>query len=210
MHRPAVSHYILTVKDNQPTLRKQAEKPISLGNHDPGARPARTAPHGHGRTTTRTLKAAEIAEGIGFHRAVQVLQLTRTATDDKTGKNHTEVVYAVTSLSVADAKPAADRRLAARALGDREPAALGPRRHLLRGSFADPNRGRAAGDGNAQRHWDQHPPPYRPHQHRLREPISRPRPSPADQTTAELVKCDFAETVRRSVGGLSPSRPLSE
>ena len=96
------AHYILTVKDNQPTLRKKLKslpwKQIPVLD--------RKTEHGHGRTTTRTLKAAEIAEGIGFPGAVQVLQLTRTATDDKTGKNHTEVVYAVTSLSVADAKPA--------------------------------------------------------------------------------------------------------
>ena len=96
------AHYILTVKDNQPTLRKKLKSPPwkQIPVLD------RKTEHGHGRTTTRTLKAAEIAEGIGFPGAVQVLQLTRTATDDKTGKKHTEVLYAVTSLSVADAKPA--------------------------------------------------------------------------------------------------------
>jgi predicted transposase YbfD/YdcC len=96
------AHYILTVKDNQPTLRKKLKslpwKQIPVLD--------RSTEHGHGRTTTRTLKATEIAEGIGFPGAVQVLQLTRTVTDDKTGTKHTEVVYAVTSLSVADAKPA--------------------------------------------------------------------------------------------------------
>ena len=75
-------HYILTVKDNQPTLRKKLKslpwKQIPVLD--------RKTEHGHGRTTTRTLKAAEIAEGIGFPGAVQVLQLTRTATDDKTSK----------------------------------------------------------------------------------------------------------------------------
>lgn len=96
------AHYILTVKDNQPTLRKKLK---SLPRKQIPVLDRKTE-HGHGRTTTRTLKAAEIAEGIGFPGAVQVLQLTRTATDDKTGKKHTEVVYAVTSLSVADAKPA--------------------------------------------------------------------------------------------------------
>ena len=185
------AHYILTVKDNQPTLRKKLKslpwKQIPVLD--------RKTEHGHGRTTTRTLKAAEIAEGIGFPGAVQVLQLTRTATDDKTGKKHTEVVYAVTSLSVADAKPA---QIAAWLRGH---WAIENRLHWVRDvTYSEdhsqiPNRGRAAGDGNAQKHWDQHPPPYRPHQHRLREPISRPRPSPAGQTTAELVKCDFAETV---------------
>jgi len=32
--------------------------------------------HRHGRTATRSLKATEIAAGIGFPHAVQVLQLT--------------------------------------------------------------------------------------------------------------------------------------
>lgn len=96
------AHYILTVKDNQPTLRKK------LKNLPCNQIPVldRKTEHGHGRTTTRTPKAAEIADGIGFPGAVQVLQLTRTTTDDKTGKKHTEVVYAVTSLTVTDAKPA--------------------------------------------------------------------------------------------------------
>ena len=56
------AHYILTVKDNQPTLRKKLKslpwKQIQVLD--------RKTEHGHGRTTTRTLKAAEIAEGIGF------------------------------------------------------------------------------------------------------------------------------------------------
>jgi predicted transposase YbfD/YdcC len=96
------AHYILTVKDNQPTLRKKL-KHLPC-NQIPVL--DRKTEHGHGRTTTRTPKAAEIADGIGFPGAVQVLQLTRTTTDDKTGKKHTEVVYAVTSLTVTDAKPA--------------------------------------------------------------------------------------------------------
>ena len=36
---------------------------------------------------------------------MQVLRLTRTVTDRKTGKRHTETVYAVTSLSITDAAP---------------------------------------------------------------------------------------------------------
>ena len=37
---------------------------------------------------------------------MQVLQLTRTVTDRKTRKRHTETVYAVTSLSITHAPPA--------------------------------------------------------------------------------------------------------
>ncbi len=65
---------------------------------------ARSTERRHGRTTTRTLKAAEISAGIGFHGAAQVLKLIRTVTA-KTGKRYTETVYAVTSLSVTDTTP---------------------------------------------------------------------------------------------------------
>lgn len=95
-------HYIFTVKDNQPTLRRQLKnlpwKQIPILDT--------SIEHDHGRTAKRVLKATEITQGIGFPGAVQVLQLTRTVTDRKTSKRHTEVVYAVTSLSIADAKPA--------------------------------------------------------------------------------------------------------
>ena len=52
----------------------------------------RSVEHGHGRTAKRMLKAAEIVGGIGFPHAVQVLRLTRTVTDRKTGNRHTETV----------------------------------------------------------------------------------------------------------------------
>lgn len=94
-------HYIFTVKDNQPKLRKQLKtlpwKQIPILDIN-------TA-HGHGRTEKRSLKATEIAAGIGFPKAVQVLQLTRTVTDRKTRTHHTETVYAITSLSATDAHP---------------------------------------------------------------------------------------------------------
>jgi predicted transposase YbfD/YdcC len=91
-------HYIFTVKDNQRKLRKQLKD--LPWNQIPVL--DSSVEHGHGRTAKRVLKATEIA----FPHAVQVLQLTRTVTDHKTGNKHTEVVYAVTSLSVTDATPA--------------------------------------------------------------------------------------------------------
>ena len=88
-------HYIFTVKDNQRTLRKQLKdlpwKQIPVLDT--------SIEHGHGRTAKRVLKATEINSGIGFPKAVQVLQLTRTVTNAKNRTRHTEVVYAVTSLS---------------------------------------------------------------------------------------------------------------
>lgn len=94
-------HYILTVKDNQPNLRKRVK---SLPWKDiPTLAVSRE--HGHGRQDTRTLKATEVSRGIGFPGAAQVLRLTRTRTTRTTGKRTRETVYAITSLTVADASP---------------------------------------------------------------------------------------------------------
>lgn len=94
-------HYILTVKNNQPTLRTHLKalpwKQIPIADH--------SIEHAHGRTTKRTLQTTEIATGIGFPHAVQALRLTRTITHRKTGKRHTETIYAITSLSITDATP---------------------------------------------------------------------------------------------------------
>jgi predicted transposase YbfD/YdcC len=96
-------HYILTVKDNQPNLRKRVK---SLPWKDIPCLAA-SREHGHGRQDTRTLKATELSSGIGigFPGAAQVLRLTRTRTVRTTGKRTRETVYAITSLTAADARP---------------------------------------------------------------------------------------------------------
>jgi predicted transposase YbfD/YdcC len=94
-------HYILTVKDNRPNLRKRVK---SLPWKDiPSLAVSRE--HGHGRQDTRTLKVTELSGGIGFPGAAQVLRLTRTRTTRTTGKRTRETVYAITSLTAADAGP---------------------------------------------------------------------------------------------------------
>jgi predicted transposase YbfD/YdcC len=93
------AHYVLTVKDNQRNLRKQLKAlpwtliPVLSTDRE----------HSHGRSATRRLKATEITAGIGFPGAVQVLQLTRKTRRHRGDRLHTEVVYAVTSLSSRDA-----------------------------------------------------------------------------------------------------------
>lgn len=79
-------HYILTVKDNQPTLRKRVK-----------ALPWKDIPflavsreRGHGRQDTRTLKATALASGTGFPGAAQVVRLTRTHTVRSTGQRTRE------------------------------------------------------------------------------------------------------------------------
>jgi predicted transposase YbfD/YdcC len=65
---------------------------------------------GHGRTETRTLKAAHV-NGLGFPHARQAIKLTRWRQDTHTGKTSRETVYVITSLTSADATPADLARL---------------------------------------------------------------------------------------------------
>src|SRR5450755_606299 len=67
------AHYLLTVKNNQPTLRKQlaglpwADVPITDTQDD----------RGHGRVEKRTLKVVTVPAGILFPHAAQAVQVTR-------------------------------------------------------------------------------------------------------------------------------------
>jgi predicted transposase YbfD/YdcC len=102
----AGAHYVLTVKANQPQLRKRCKalpwKRIPVLDRSTGKRR-------HGRRETRTLQAAELDTdtGIGFPGAVQVLRVTRIRTVSskhrKSWKQTRETVFVVTSLSAYDA-----------------------------------------------------------------------------------------------------------
>ena len=67
------AHYLLTVKGNQPTLRRQlaalpwVEIPITHTQND----------RGHGRVEKRTLKVVTVNAGILFPHAAQAIQVTR-------------------------------------------------------------------------------------------------------------------------------------
>ena len=65
----------------------------------------RTRDRGHGRVELRTLKVVSVS-GFGFPHAARVLQVTRKTRDLGTRRWHTVVVYAITSLSFQQARPA--------------------------------------------------------------------------------------------------------
>jgi predicted transposase YbfD/YdcC len=100
----AGAHYILTIKANQKLLRNRCKalpwKDIPVLD-TLGGKPA------HGRRERRTLQATEIAAGIDFPGAVQLLRITRSriviSRRRHTRKQSRETVYVVTSLSVSDA-----------------------------------------------------------------------------------------------------------
>jgi predicted transposase YbfD/YdcC len=116
---------LLVVKANQPGLHDQLAglpwRQIPVMD--------RTRDHGHGRVEVRTLKVAAVA-GLCFPHAAQAIQVIRRVRAPGSRRWRTVTAYAVTSLALGAARAAG--RLAARALADREPAALGPRRDLRR------------------------------------------------------------------------------
>jgi len=88
------AHYLLTVKGNQPTLRRQlAQLPwtdVSITDTQDD--------RGHGRIEKRTLKVVSIDAGILFPHAAQAIQVSRKVRSIKSKKWRTETVYAVTDL----------------------------------------------------------------------------------------------------------------
>jgi predicted transposase YbfD/YdcC len=95
------AHYLLTVKANQPTLLDRCER---LSWHNVPVLD-RTRDRGHGRVELRTLKAVTVHR-FGFPHAAQVIQLTRKTRELHTRRWRTVIVYAITSLTHAQAGPA--------------------------------------------------------------------------------------------------------
>jgi predicted transposase YbfD/YdcC len=96
------AHYVLTVKGNQPTLRNQPKglpwKDVPVGHT--------SASRGHGRVEKRAIKVVAVSTGILFPHALQAIQITRKTRKLTSKKWRTEVLYAVTSLTAAQATDA--------------------------------------------------------------------------------------------------------
>ncbi len=94
------AHYIAVVKQNQPLLHARVRalpwRQVPAGSV--------TRDTGHGRTETRTLKAAHVSR-LDFPHARQAIKITRWRKDTATGKASRQTAYAVTSLTSADATP---------------------------------------------------------------------------------------------------------
>ena len=67
-----------------------------------GAGTPPTRDRGHGRAETRTLKAAHVSD-LDFPHARQAIKITRWRKDIATGRASRQTVYAVTSMTSADA-----------------------------------------------------------------------------------------------------------
>lgn len=95
----AGGHYVLTVKGNTPTLRRQLK---ALPWKDVPAHSVTVT--GHGKRVTRTIKVATVPHWVTFPGAAQVAQVRRTVTTNQ--KTTVEVVYLITSADPTDAPPA--------------------------------------------------------------------------------------------------------
>jgi predicted transposase YbfD/YdcC len=94
------AHYLFTVKANQPTLLARCQR---LPWHRVPVLDA-TRDRGHGRIEHRILKAVTVHR-FGFPHTAQVLQVTRKTRALRTRRWRTMTVYAVTSLTHAQARP---------------------------------------------------------------------------------------------------------
>ncbi len=88
------AHYLLTVKANQPTLHRQLR---TLPWRDIPAADL-TRDKGHGRVESRTVKITAVSTGIVFPHARGAVQVTRRRRSLRSGRWHTETVYAITDL----------------------------------------------------------------------------------------------------------------
>jgi len=92
------AQYIAVVKRNQPLLHAQVRalpwRQVPAGSV--------TRERGHGRAETRTIKAAHVS-GLDFPHARQAIKITRWRQDTSAGRTSRQAVYAVTSLTSADA-----------------------------------------------------------------------------------------------------------
>jgi predicted transposase YbfD/YdcC len=100
------AQYIAVVKGNQPLLHAQVRalpwRQVPAGSA--------TRERGHGRAETRTLKAAHVS-GLDFPHARQAIKITRWRQDTSAGRASRQTVYAVTSLTSAEATAADLARL---------------------------------------------------------------------------------------------------
>jgi len=92
------AQYIAVVKGNQPLLHAQVR--ALPWRQVPGGGCARE--RGHGRAETRTVKTAHVSH-LEFPCARQAIKITRWRQDTASGRTSRQTVYAVTSLTSADA-----------------------------------------------------------------------------------------------------------
>jgi predicted transposase YbfD/YdcC len=120
------AHYLITAKRNQPGLRAQlVALPWRqvLAAHD-------ARENGRGRAGWRTVKVTAVAAGLAFPHAAQAIQIVRRRRPLTGTKWSTETIYAITSPTAIQARPAELADIARGHWLIEDQAALGPRHGL--------------------------------------------------------------------------------
>jgi predicted transposase YbfD/YdcC len=95
-------HYVLTVKDNQPGLKKRIEE--LLKKHEEQVRIAHTQEQGHGRDEYRRIEVMTTdAQEVLWPFASQIGRIYRQRMDLKSGKLSQETVYIISSANEQEA-----------------------------------------------------------------------------------------------------------
>ena len=161
--------YLLVVKANQPALHAQLAglpwRTIPVMD--------RTREHGHGRIELRTLKVAAVA-GLCFPHAAQAIQVIRRVRAPGSRRWRSVTRVRRHQPGPGRRQPRAAGGLAAWALEDREPAALGPRRGLRRRRLHRAQRQPPPGHGQPAQPRHRRVAPGRPSQPRRRTTTYRP------------------------------------
>ena len=181
--------YLFTVKANQPSLEATIDRlgpeafspcahrdcPWAWAHrapNDPGERPT---PRGHLSARRPAARHRPVRVRPGWQLPLGRGRLSRHQSHSRAGRS----------------RPAAGT--GPRPVGDREPAALGPRRDLRRGPLPGPHRPRAPRDGNASQPGDQRAAACGCDQHCCRAALGRPQPDPragaARPLTPDLPPC---------------------
>ena len=194
-------HYIAVVKGNQPLLHARLKalpwRQVPAGDL--------TRDAGHGRAETRTLKTAHVKD-LDFPFARQAIKITRWRQDTATGKISRETVYAITSLTSAQATARDLARLA------REHWTIEAHHHIRDMTFGEDRL--PAAPAAARRTWQ----PSVPRSSRLSgtpatctspkdAATTRPPPKPSASTASIKTRTDNHGT-RRSPEVRSASCPL--
>jgi len=184
---------LVCVKGNQPTLRKRLKglpwTDVPVGHTQTG--------RGHGRIEKRTIKVVTVEAGLGFPHTAQGIQIVRRSRPitPGTGKRAKwRPVYAICTLSAAQAQP----RELARWLRDHwgienrlhwvRDVTLGEDLHQGQDRFRPPRPRRLPQPAH------QPPATRRPHQHRLRPTTPRSPPRPGNRARRER-ETDYAMTL---------------
>ena len=95
-------HYVLTVKDNQPGLKKRIQK--LLKKHEGQVRVVETQERGHGRDEYRRIEVINTgAQEVSWPFASQIGRIYRKRIDLKSGKISQETVYIISSANEKEA-----------------------------------------------------------------------------------------------------------